>query len=134
MNTSLYQSAVVERSRHPRFAGHPAVFDLHGRGANPLCGDAVDVFVTREGMHVAHESHGCAIMTASADLMAGAVAGKSPEEIAALRRSFETAVKTGRENPELGELNALAGVSEFASRIRCATLPWSALAEALDHG
>jgi nitrogen fixation NifU-like protein len=134
MSAGLYQNLVLERSRHPRFAGHPAVYDAHGRGANALCGDAVDVYVTRAGMSVAHDSHGCAIMAASADLMAGAVAGKTPEEIAALRREFETIVTTGRENPALGELNALAGVSEFASRIRCATLPWSALAEALGHG
>jgi nitrogen fixation NifU-like protein len=134
MTESLYQSAVMERSRNPRFAGRPEMFDLHGRGANPLCGDAVDVFVTRDGVCVTHESHGCAIMAASADLMAGAVAGKTREEIAALRHEFEIVVKTGRENPELGELNALAGVAEFASRIRCATLPWSALAEALEHG
>ena len=37
---------------------------------------------------------------------------------------------TGKTDPELGDLNALAGVSEYRSRIRCATLPWSALGEA----
>ena len=40
-------------------------------------------------------------------------------------------VNTGKPDPALGDLNALAGVSEYRSRIRCATLPWSALADAV---
>lgn len=134
----LYQSLIMDRSKNPRFAGRPVAFDAEAQGDNPLCGDHVQVFVRREGNKVAHESRGCAIMTASADLMAEAVAGKSADEIAKLRSAFEQVVTTGVENSDLGDLNALAGVSEYRSRIRCATLPWSALADAVegdvDHG
>jgi nitrogen fixation NifU-like protein len=70
-------------------------------------------------------------MTASADLMAEAVANKTPVEIDAMRAAFEEMVSTGKPDPTLGDLNALAGVSEYRSRIRCATLPWSALADAV---
>jgi nitrogen fixation protein NifU and related proteins len=127
----LYQALIMERSRKPRFAGRLEVFDAEAKGDNPMCGDRVHVFFQRNGARVAHESQGCAIMTASADLMAQAVAGKTDVEIAALHAAFEEVVKTGKTNPALGELNALAGVSEYRSRIRCATLPWSALADAL---
>jgi nitrogen fixation protein NifU and related proteins len=134
----LYQALIMDRSRNPRFAGRPVAFDAEAAGDNPLCGDHVQVFVRRDGNKVAHESRGCAIMTASADLMAEAVAGKSTGEIAELRSAFEQVVTTGVANPELGDLNALAGVSEYRSRIRCATLPWSALADAVqgdvNHG
>jgi nitrogen fixation NifU-like protein len=65
--------------------------------------------------------------------MADAVAGLTPAEIAQRRAAFETVVNTGERDPSLGELNALAGVSEYRSRIRCATLPWSALALALEE-
>jgi nitrogen fixation NifU-like protein len=126
----LYQTLIMDRSRHPRFAGRPADIVAEAQGDNPMCGDRVHVFVGPDGA-VAHESRGCAIMTASADLMAEAVAGKAASEIAALRASFEQVVTTGTADPRLGDLNALAGVSEYRSRIRCATLPWSALVDAL---
>jgi nitrogen fixation NifU-like protein len=128
-----YQALIVERHKHPLHAGKPAHFDAQGQGANPICGDAVRVYLTRNGMDVHYEAEGCAIMNASADLMADAVAGKTPEQVERLRDDFEKLVTTGEENPALGELNALAGLAEYSSRIRCATLPWSALAEALHH-
>jgi nitrogen fixation NifU-like protein len=128
----LYQALIMQRSRAPRFAGRLECFDAEAQGDNPMCGDRVHVFLRHQGTQVAHESRGCAIMSASADLMAEAVAGKSAEDVAALHAAFEAVVTTGEANPELGDLNALAGVSEYRSRIRCATLPWSALAQALN--
>ncbi|MBB5371823.1 Fe-S cluster assembly sulfur transfer protein SufU [Acidocella aromatica] len=128
-----YQALIVERHKHPLHAGKPAHFDAQGQGENPICGDAVHVYVSRKGMDVYYETEGCAIMNASADLMADAVAGKTPEQVEQLHHDFEKLVTTGEENPDLGELNALAGLAAYSSRIRCATLPWSALAEALHH-
>jgi nitrogen fixation NifU-like protein len=126
----LYQALIMDRTKQPRFAGRPEAFDAEGEGDNPICGDRVHIYLTHPG-HTRHVSRGCAIMSASADLMAEAVAGKAPGDIAALHRAFEAMVTTGHADPALGELNALAGVAEYRSRIRCATLPWSALAEAL---
>ena len=70
---------------------------------------------------------------AYADLMADATSGKTGEEIREIFKAFTVTVTTGTENPALGELNALAAVSEFPSRIGCATLPWRALEEALQN-
>ncbi len=130
----LYQTLVKERACAPRFAVPPLHFDAEAAGDNPLCGDHVHVWV--HGGAVAHASRGCAIMTASADLMAEAVAGLNPRRIAALRTAFETMVTSGQANTALGALNALAGVAAYRSRIRCATLPWQTLAQALErfHG
>ncbi len=129
----LYQSIIMARSKNPSHAGKPATYDAEGEGDNPMCGDRVHVYLQRDGSKIFHESRGCAIMLASAELMADAVAGLTPEQIAQRRAAFEAAVNTGTKNPDLGELNALAGVSEYRSRIRCATLPWSALALALEE-
>jgi len=129
----LYQSLIMDRTKNPRHAGKPATFDAEAEGDNPMCGDRVHVYLRRDGTLVTHESRGCAIMTASADLMADAVKNLTPEQIAARKTAFEAMVNTGAENPELGDLNALAGVSEYRSRIKCATLPWSALAAALQE-
>jgi nitrogen fixation NifU-like protein len=127
----LYQALIMDRSRKPRFAGRLEVFDAEAKGDNPMCGDRIHLFLQRDGAKVLHESRGCAIMTASADLMAEAVANKTLKEIQSLHGAFEDMLKTGKTDPALGDLNALSGVSEYRSRIRCATLPWSALAEAL---
>jgi nitrogen fixation NifU-like protein len=124
----LYQSIIMGRSKNPLHAGKPEIFDAEGEGDNPMCGDRVHVYLQRDGTRVFHESRGCAIMIASAELMADAVAGLTAPQIAQRRAAFEVVVNTGEKNPALGDLNALAGVSEYRSRIRCATLPWSALA------
>jgi len=129
----LYQSIIMARSKTPSHAGKPETYDAEGEGDNPMCGDRVHVYLQRDGSKIFHESRGCAIMIASAELMADAVAGLNPAQIAQRRAAFEAVVNTGTKNPDLGELNALAGVSEYRSRIRCATLPWSALALALEE-
>jgi nitrogen fixation NifU-like protein len=131
MSAELYQALIMDRSKNPRYAGRPARFDAQAEQKNALCGDQVQVFI--DGPDVRHESRGCAIMTASADLMAEAVAGKPAGEIAALNALFEKMVNSGGAEDSLGELNALAGVSQFRSRIRCAILPWAALAQALEE-
>ena len=128
----LYQVLIMDRSKNPRFSGRLEVFDAESTGENPMCGDHLHVFLKRDGARVTHESRGCAIMTASADLMAEAVAGKTVAEIGEMRKAFEAVVTTVQANAALGNLNALAGVSEYRSRIRCATLPWSALGEAME--
>jgi len=129
----LYQSLIMDRTKNPRHAGKPETFDAEAEGDNPMCGDRVHIYINHNGTQVHHESRGCAIMTASADLMADAVAGLTAQQIAARKTAFEAMVTTGAKDPDLGDLNALAGVSEYRSRIKCATLPWSALAAALQE-
>lgn len=131
--SALYEAIVLERVKQPRHAGKPAHYDAQGEGSNRLCGDRVNVYLTAQDMAVRHESEGCAIMAASADLLAEAVAGKTPAQVSAMSAAFTDVVTTGAENPALGQLNALVGVSEFPSRIGCATLPWRALEEALQN-
>jgi nitrogen fixation NifU-like protein len=131
-DAELYQALIVERTRNPRHAGKPAQVAAEGEGDNPMCGDHVNVYIAPNGA-VSHVSRGCAIMVASAELMADAVAGLAPAQVAQRRAAFEAVVNTGAPDPSLGDLNALAGVSEYRSRIRCATLPWSALAQALEE-
>ncbi len=130
-SAQIYHNVIMDRFRSPRSAGRPENFDAEAEGNNPMCGDRIHLYFGREGARVSHESEGCAIMIASAELMADAVAGKTPAQIRDLRADFESVVTTGAENPALGDLNALANISEYRSRIRCATLPWATLGLAL---
>jgi nitrogen fixation NifU-like protein len=128
----LYDHIIMERFRDPRHAGRLPGFNLEAEGDNPLCGDRIHLYFADDGSMLSHESQGCAIMIASAELMADAVAGKDVAQIRQLQAQFEAIVTTGTQNPALGALNALANISQYRSRIRCATLPWTTLGLALE--
>jgi nitrogen fixation NifU-like protein len=132
----LYQNIILERSRNPRHMHCMDPFDASAEGDNPLCGDRVTVRLRygAEGRiaQAAFEARGCAISMASADLMADIVAGRTPDEVLRLSEAFAQLVRTGTtEDAAIAPLLPLAGVSEYKSRIKCATLPWAALTAAL---
>ena len=83
---------------------------------------------------LAFQGQGCAISTASASLMTEALKGRPIAEVEPLFVKFHDLVTTdGPTPPGLGKLGVLAGVREFPSRVKCATLAWHALKAALDH-
>ena len=134
----LYQEVILEHGRRPRHQRRLDPADAAAKGDNPMCGDRVEVRLRYgEGGTVAEaafEARGCAISVASADLMVEAVAGQSPDAIRGLAQAFEAMVRTGTCEAcgdRLATLRPLAGVHDYPSRIRCATLPWNALLSAL---
>jgi nitrogen fixation NifU-like protein len=132
----LYQTIILERSRNPRHMHRMDPFDAAADGDNPLCGDRVTVRLRydadRKIAEASFEARGCAISMASADLMADIVQGRSAEEVLHLSEAFAKLVRTGAtEDRAIEALVPLAGVSEYPSRIKCATLPWAALTAAL---
>ncbi len=138
--TELYQAVILDHNRKPRNLGQPVRFDRTADGRNTLCGDALTVWIALEGETLADVrfvGEGCAISKASASLMTQAVKGKSRAEAEVLFRRFHALV-TGREaapenlRGELGPLAALAGVSRFPIRVKCASLAWHTLQAALD--
>jgi nitrogen fixation NifU-like protein len=136
----LYQEVILDRGRKPRHARRLETFDATAKGDNPMCGDRVQVWVRRDGDAIAatgFEARGCAISVASADLMAEAVAGRTQDEARAMFAAFEAMARTGSAPADDGSMTALAplaGVHEYPSRVKCATLPWHALLAALDGG
>jgi nitrogen fixation NifU-like protein len=141
----LYQEVILDHGRRPRHAHRPERFDATAKGDNPMCGDRVQVWLCHapDGTiaDAAFEARGCAISVASADLMAEVVEGVSPEAARGLFTRFIAMARTG-ECPDCGNgsevgtimerLQPLAGVHEYPSRVKCATLPWHALMAALD--
>jgi nitrogen fixation NifU-like protein len=133
----LYQETILDRGRRPRHGARPAVFDASAKGDNPMCGDRCQVFVRRDAEgHIADigfEARGCAISIASADLMAEAVTGLDAAATRALAEKFAALARSGQgDGADLEPLRPLAGVHEYPSRVKCATLPWHALVAALD--
>jgi len=130
----LYRQIVLDHSRHPRNQRRPQRFDRQAEGHNPLCGDKVSIYLGLKGDmldDVAFEASGCAICLASASLMTECTRGLTVSDARASAERFEQALATG-EDALTGDLAALSGVSQYPSRIRCATLPWKALRAALD--
>jgi len=134
----LYQQAILDRSAHPVHGRRLADFDATARGDNPMCGDRIQVWVRRDAAgrvaETGFEARGCKLSVASADLMADVVTGADAQEVHALFEGFEHLIKN--RDCDCGEklemLRPLGGVREFPSRIRCTTLPWSALIAALE--
>jgi nitrogen fixation protein NifU and related proteins len=139
--SDLYQETILEHGRNPTHARRLEVFDATAKGDNPMCGDRVQVWVRRGAdgrlAEVSFEARGCAISIASADLMAEVAEGRRAAEMRALFTGFQEMVRTGEPPVDSAiweRLLPLAGVHEFPSRVKCATLPWHALVAALDGG
>jgi len=138
--TEPYQETILEHNKNPRNFREIEDPDKTALGNNPLCGDALQVYVKMEGDKVgdvAFKGSGCAISKASASMMTQAVKGKTRDEADKLFNEFHRMV-TGEldietEENDLGRLKAFSGVLEFPARVKCASLSWHTLNAAL-HG
>ena len=147
----LYREIILDHYRSPRNRGElPAPPATRVEGFNPLCGDEIVVYVdvedgTVEDIRIGGQ--GCSISQSSASMMSAAVKGKTLDEVQALTRAFkgmmsiheqsldgeEAAPSEADAEVKLGDLEALRGVVKFPVRIKCATLSWNTLLQALDE-
>lgn len=134
----LYQELIVDHNRSPRNFRKIEGATYTAEGYNPLCGDKLTVYLTLGDddviTDVSFEGTGCAISVASASLMTQQLKGKSVQEAEELFESFHDLLTVKDATPDterLGKLAALAGVREYPSRIKCATLCWHTLRSAL---
>jgi nitrogen fixation protein NifU and related proteins len=133
----LYQEVILDHGRRPRNYHRIEGADREAEGLNPLCGDHLKLYLKLDGdriADVAFEGQGCAISKASASLLTGAVKGRT---VADAERLFEAVHRLVTEGPAgadaavLGKLTVLSGVSEFPTRVKCASLAWHTLHNAL---
>ncbi|MEC8946719.1 MAG: SUF system NifU family Fe-S cluster assembly protein [Actinomycetota bacterium] len=148
----LYREIILDHYRSPRNHGElevpPATM---AEGFNPLCGDEIRVFLQVDGDVISAiriGGQGCSISQSSASMMSTAVLGKSIDEARGVLRQFKEmmsihehglggggVLKSGAEESPgssgLGDLEALRGVVKFPVRIKCATLGWNTLDQAL---
>ncbi len=132
----LYREIILDHYRHPRHHGTLAAPTASHEGLNPLCGDEVTVeLAVQDGriVDVAYRGSGCSISQSSASMMTEAIHGKSVGEAGELSDAFTSMMRGSDDiDPEtLGDLEALSGVRKFPVRVKCATLAWHTLNEAL---
>jgi len=135
----LYQEVILDHSRRPRNFGEMPDADVHVHANNPMCGDDVTVHLKLDadgGLDSVHFSgNGCSICMASASMMTQKLKKKSRAESMELMHKFHemlTAEQEPASDTRLGDLQLLKGVRKFPLRVKCATLAWHALQEALD--
>ena len=150
----LYREIILDHYRAPRNRGElPVPPARRAEGFNPLCGDEVILYLdVDDGVvrDIRTEGQGCSISQASTSMMSAAVKGKSVDEARRVIRAFKSLMSIHESQLEggptdelddaseteavrLGELEALQGVVKFPVRIKCATLAWNTLQQALDE-
>jgi nitrogen fixation NifU-like protein len=139
----LYQEVILDHNRSPRNFGSLEPADRRRDGHNPLCGDRLTLYVRLDGDRVADVRFvgtGCAISKASASMMTEAVKGRTLAEATGLFEAFHAMLTTEPGAPvdpavlaRLGKLAVFQGVSEYPTRVKCATLAWHTLHAALDN-
>ena len=143
----LYREVILDHYKNPRNRGRLEKVDASAEGVNPMCGDEITIELTIEGdtvVDVAVDGQGCSISQSSASMMTDAIKGKTRAEIEEITSRFRAlmSLDEGAElelDPErpgavLGDMEALQGVRQYPVRIKCASLGWSTLAEALKGG
>jgi len=154
----LYREIILDHYRSPRNRGELAAPPAQRvEGFNPLCGDEVALFVELQDGEVRDikwSGQGCSISQASTSMLTAGVKGRSVPEARALIRRFKGLMSIheqalggeaddehyepgpepdGEPEVHLGDLEALQGVVKFPVRIKCATLSWNTLTQALDE-
>ncbi|CCQ97672.1 iron-sulfur cluster assembly scaffold protein [[Clostridium] ultunense Esp] len=132
----LYRRVIMDHYQHPRNKGIKSDEGIQVHLHNPSCGDRITLQLLMEGDQVKEarfEGEGCSISMSSASMMTEAVKGLTKEEALRKVEQFSCMMMGEGEVEDLGDLEALQGVSKFPARIKCATLAWKALEKGLQE-
>lgn len=137
----LYRELILDHARKPRNFGRLNEVTHTAEGINPLCGDKLRLYLHVDSEHmvtdVGFEGSGCAISMASASLLTETVNNLSMADASSLFNLITSRLTRqdddipAPETVDLSKLQALDGVSQHPTRIKCATLAWHTLHAAL---
>jgi len=134
---SLYQEVILDHYKHPLHKGLSSEKTVQVHHVNPSCGDEVtlNLLVSDQLISdVTWDGVGCSISQASASIMSDLVIGKPMKDAFVILDAFSELMSSkgaivGDENL-LEDGVALAGVSKFPARVKCALLGWMAFKDA----
>jgi nitrogen fixation NifU-like protein len=132
----LYRRVIMDHYKNPRNKGVIEDGSLTVNMNNPTCGDRIQLTMNVEDGIVTEskfEGEGCSISMSSASMMTQAIKGKPIEDALKLSTIFSDMMlgKDYDDSIDLGDIEALSGVSKFPARIKCATLAWKAMEKGL---
>jgi nitrogen fixation NifU-like protein len=134
---NLYQEVILDHYKNPQHKNLNVVFDAQVHHINPSCGDEITLNITLEGEFVkdiSWDGVGCSISQASVSILTDLLIGKNLDQARLISDSFMQLMQSkgtdkGDENL-LEDAVALAGVSQYPARIKCALLGWMAFKDA----
>ena len=134
---NLYQEVILDHYKHPENKGLAAAYDAQVHHINPSCGDEITLNLTLDGsivQSVSWDGLGCSISQASVSIMSGLMIGKKLDDAQVVFDNFVQLMQSkGSGQPDesiLEDAVALAGVSQYPARIKCALLGWMAFKDA----
>lgn len=134
---SLYQEVILDHYKHPLHKGLSASYDAQVHHVNPSCGDEITLNLSAENgviKNITWDGVGCSISQASVSIASDLLVNKSFEQADSILTQFTELMQskgTQQGDPEvLEDAVALAGVSKFPARIKCALLGWMAFKDA----
>ena len=134
---NLYQEVILDHYKNPQNKKLATDNDAQVHHVNPSCGDEITLGVKLDGSTISSinwEGVGCSISQASTSIMSDLLMGKSLADAEIIAEDFLRLMQskgTEEGNPELLEdAVALAGVSQYPARIKCALLGWMAFKDA----
>jgi len=135
---SLYQEVILDHYKRPQHKGLAATYDAQVHHVNPSCGDEITLNVTLDGDKVAAitwDGVGCSISQASVSILSDLLLGKSISEADLILNNFTELMQSKGtmvgDDAILEDAVAMAGVSKFPARIKCALLGWMAYKDAV---
>ena len=136
---TLYRTVIMDNYKNPKNKGLLKTDKYHFvHFNNPSCGDDMNVEINiQDGVvsEIHHDGKGCSICCSSASVMSDVLKGKTVDEAHELINDFYEMVKGNEPKNEeaLGEAIAYMGVRDFPARIKCATLSWKAVEQAINE-
>jgi nitrogen fixation NifU-like protein len=135
---SLYQEVILDHYKRPQHKGLAATYDAQVHHVNPSCGDEITLNITLDGDKVAAitwDGVGCSISQASVSILSDLLLGKSISEAEHIFNNFTELMQSKGtmvgDDEILEDAVAMAGVSKFPARIKCALLGWMAYKDAV---
>jgi nitrogen fixation NifU-like protein len=135
---SLYQEVILDHYKRPQHKGLATTYDAQVHHVNPSCGDEITLNVTLDGEKVAAitwDGAGCSISQASVSILSDLLLGKSVAEADLVLNNFTELMQSKGtmvgDDSILEDAVAMAGVSKFPARIKCALLGWMAYKDAV---
>ena len=130
----LYQQVILDHNRSPDNYRQLLNHSHSSEGYNPLCGDHLWVYLRLvDGIieEISFTGQGCAISKASASLMTGYLAGRSPDEARCQAELFNKLLRGEDVGRQLGKLHVFSTIWHYPARVKCAALAWHAMCGAL---
>jgi nitrogen fixation NifU-like protein len=134
---SLYKQLILEHYKSPRNRGEVEDPTVEVHMLNPTCGDEIHLTLRVQDGRIAevrHQGQGCSISQAAVSMMSQLLKDRPLDDAGRIAERFTEMMhgdEEAKKDRSMGDLRALAGVSKFPVRVKCALLGFDALQQAL---